>query len=439
MDLDRRDAARLLVRHHLGRSHPLADAAGFATVFDRLGSVQYDPLDRVGTNHDLVLQARLDGYARGAWQPFAYDRRGAFDGWDKQASLVRIEDWRLQSIHHRWRGDGWRERALDAYPDETDEVLAELRARGPLAVEDFEFQVRVPRWEGSWYGPRLTKHLVRALWHTGRIATHHRRHGRHVYDLVERVIPDRWRGPVPDEAEAVRGLVRKRHRTVGLLRPNASREVWSMDVAADVRRRAVRELVEAGELVPVVVDGERYHADPEALERLARPTRHGVGRSGEAIFVAPLDPLLWDREALQRVFGFEYVWEVYKPAAQRRWGYYTLPVVWDERFVARIEARRSEPSRGPTLQVDNWWWEDGAPTGDDGAAAADFLAALEAGVARFAAYLGVGRATVHATVPKDVAAAIRAGAAAAEHLAGVPAPAAATTPAQSPAPEGGRP
>ena len=121
------------------------------------------------------------------------------------------------------------------------------------------------------------------------------------------------------------------------------------------------------------MDGESYAALPGLLEE-APPVDHDVAR-----VLAPLDALLWDRRGVAALFGFEYVWEVYKPASERRWGYYVVPVVVGERFVARFDARLAEKR----LVVHGWWWEAGV----DGRTPT-VAAALEAGLARFLAYLG---------------------------------------------------
>lgn len=395
--LSRADARRLLVRWHFAPT----DVAG---VFDRLGSVQYDPLRPLGCNHDLVLQARVPGYRVGDWQSHAYGRRGALDAWDKQASLVRMRDYPLRRVHHRWLGERWRTGVLDAHPAATAAVLDELRERGPLASTDFEHQVHVEAWEGSWYGPKLTKRVLRALWHTGRVATHHRRAGKHVYDLVERVVPEELlAAPAPPEEESLRFLIELRHRAVGLLRPNASWEVWSLPLPAAERHRVTADLVAEGALVPVEVDGVRFHAHPDALAALASEP----ARDDEVRFLAPLDQLLWDRTAVRHLFGFDYVWEVYKPERERRWGYYVLPVVRGDRFVGRLDARLAGGSGGAVLELKRWWWEDGAPA-DPGA-----LPALERAFARFLHYLGADGARAnrsHHAVPKGVREALKAAA-----------------------------
>lgn len=367
--LARADARRLLIGWHLRPT----DVAG---VFARHASVQFDPLKPLGNNVDLVLQARVPGYRVDDWHAPVYDDRVAFDGWDKQASLVRMEDWPRRRIFHRWHREHWHERVFERHPEVVDDVLAELRERGPLATTDFADARRRSALEGSWHGPSLTKHALRALWHTGRVATHHRRHGHHVYDVAERVIPPaRLAAPEPSDHEQLRFLVEARHRGAGLLRPNAPKPLWSLQIEAEMRQALIDELVAEGRLLRVDVEGVIAHAPPAAVAALdeASPNADAV------TFLAPLDPLLWDRAAVAAWFDFDYVWEVYKPERQRRWGYYVLPVLWGDRLVARFDARLTDG----VFRLSRFWLEDGF------GATPEFLLALEDAFARFLGYLGV--------------------------------------------------
>jgi uncharacterized protein YcaQ len=386
LELNRKDARRLLAVHHLTPT----DIAG---VFARLGSVQYDPLKPVGRNCDLVLQARVPAYHVDDWEKAAYQQRLVYDAWDKQASLVRTADWPCRRIYHRWHAKYWDE--LNAHPEAVQMVLDELAERGPLASSDFDYQVHKKEWEGTWYGPKLTKRALRMLWHTGRVVTHHREGGKHVYDLAERVIPVELHGAAPlSDEEMLRWLVLLRHQAVGLLRPNADASLWSMGITAAERKALIAELVAEGKLVAVDVEGMRFHALPEMLERLDSDRKPAA----KMTFLAPLDQLLWDRKAVRHIFGFDYVWEVYKPRTQRKWGYYVLPVFYEGRFVARFDSRLE----GRTWHIYNWWWEaDVAPD-------VRLLEAVRCAATAFLSYLGAEGVRVAESVDAKTHAAFKA-------------------------------
>jgi len=389
LNLSKADARRLLAAHHFRE-------ADLESVLSRLGSVQYDPLNPVGRNHDLVLQARVPKYQVDDWQTLAYEDRFIYDAWDKQASLVLMQDWPLRRVYHDWHRARWHEKVLKPHKKAVPIVLAELRERGPLTSTEFEHQPHMKNWEGSWYGPKLTKNILRALWHTGEVVTHSRRKGHHVYDLAERVIPeDLLNAKVPSESESLEWLIKLRHRAVGLLRPNASWEVWSLDVKAAERKRVITKLVNRGELVPAEVEGVLFHALPETLETLdsAQPT-------DRMIFVAPLDQFMWDRKAVAHLYDFDYIWEVYKPEKDRKWGYYVLPVFYQDRLVARFDSRLKDG----IWNLYKWYWEAGV-TPD-----ADMLNALERAVSRFKIYLGAEKLKLPSGMDKLTKDAWRAGA-----------------------------
>lgn len=344
-------------------------------VFERLGSVQYDPLHPVGQNHDLVLQARVPDYLVGDWQKLAYQERIVNDAWDKQASLVLMRDFPMRRIYYDWHSPHWRKAILDQYPQEVEIVFDELCERGPLSSTEFHFQKHHTHWEGSWFGPKLTKNILRALWHTGQVQIYRRNKGKHVYDLTEKVVPSHIYEvePIPAK-QSIEWLILLRHQAVGLMRPNAGSEVWSLGIPAPERRLHIQKLLQRGDLVAVDVDGLRYNALPQTIEHLDEDTSIEY----EMRFVAPLDQLMWDRPAVAELFNFDYVWEVYKPEKLRRWGYYVLPVMLGDRFVARIDSRMSHG----VWEIHKWYWEDGVEL------TLDALQALEQAVSRFRRYLG---------------------------------------------------
>lgn len=366
--LSKHDARRLLVLHHF-------QPTSLKGAFERLGSVQYDPLNPVGQNHDLVLQSRVPDYAIGDWQELAYQERFLYDAWDKQASLVMMRDYPMRRIYYDWHSPRWQESILDRYPQAVETVFKELHERGPLSSTDFHFQEHNTSWEGTWFGPKLTKNVLRALWYTGQVHTSKRTKGKHVYDLAERVVPSHlYLADSISAKQSIYWLIQQRHQALGLMRPNAGLAVWSLEISAQERRIHLQDLLLRGSLVKVDVDGVMYHALPHTLEHLdtSATTQHHIR------FVAPLDQLMWDRPAVAHLFDFDYIWEVYKPEKLRRWGYYVLPVMLNDRFVARVDSRMSHG----VWNIHKWYWEDGVEI------SLDILTALENAVARFRCYLG---------------------------------------------------
>lgn len=381
-------------RRFLGHYHLATDSID--GVFGRLGSIQYDPLNPVGRNHDLVLQARVPGYRVDDWQTYAYTDRRAYDAWDKQACLVPASDWAMRTpIRERFHA--WHDRSvLDEYPEAVKSALAEIDGRGPLS--SLEFSDRTHMSDGhSWYGPTRIKRILRALWIRGELVTHHREAGRHYYDRPERVIPEQHlNAPAPSDEEYFAWVVMRRHRAAGLLRPRAEQAIWSVCGDRTTRQRAIADLVESGDLTAVHVGPKQtlYHLPTDALDswagtearplHRAEPASRFQAREPRMVFLGPLDSLLWDRRATREIFDFDYVWEVYKPECLRRWGYYVLPVLYGDRFVARFESRLDDG----VWSIQRWWWEEHVRPD------AEMLDALRKAAGGFARYLGATRTCV---------------------------------------------
>jgi uncharacterized protein YcaQ len=265
-------------------------------------------------------------------------------------------------------------------------VLKELKHLCPMMHKVFEFHARREEWKGSWYGPSVTKQVLRALWYSGMIMTTDRRKGQHVYDLTERVVPrELFELPQASAEAASRELVLDRHLAMGLVRPTAPPEIWSYMAFAYSKKQHVAALVDRGLLVPVMLEGQRMHAAPSFLNLLDLPAL-----PPEVSFVAPLDQLMWDRKMVAHIFGFDYIWEIYTPEVKRRWGYYVLPVRFGDELVARVEFW----ARNGVLEIRRWHY-DGEPR-------SGFLPALEAALRRFMAYSSTSVVACDSSVPEEI-------------------------------------
>jgi uncharacterized protein YcaQ len=358
-------ARRFLVLRHLlapPRSLP-ARRESVLRVVDRLGSLQFDPLEVAGRNHDLVLLARIAGYRREWADHWLYGDRRLYETYNKSLSIVPLAELPL----YRYVWDRARRRhdiaAFDDHAPLVEELLSRLRDGGSLLPRDVGAREAI---DWYWRPTNQVRALLEALAEVGTIGIARREGNLRVYDLAERLFPAEVladRRP-PEEQQAHRLL--SRYRGNGLLGSSGNQELWVGGLGYAADRAALRaKLVEAGRLVPVQVEelrGERYVVaeDLPMLERAGIEIRDGSAPGGAeagVAFLAPLDPLVWDRDLLRRLFDFDYVWEVYVPAAKRRWGYYVLPLLYGDRLVGRIEPRIDR--RAATLRVVGLWWEPG--------------------------------------------------------------------------------
>lgn len=363
-------ARRFLVARHLLAPARSLDGGHDAVreLFRRLGSIQFDPLAVAGRNHDLVLHARVADYDPRWCEQLLYEQRELFEAYNKGLSLLPTSE--LPWFRVSWRiEERYEAEVLATHAEFAQQVLDRIRAEGPLSTLDFE---RGPSVEW-WWAPTNVARAVLETYAVGGVLGLSRRDGnRRYYDLIERLFPaELLSHEVPVRDQILHKLL-SRFRAHGLLGTGGQAELWfgTGPVNPDPKqpdqpsRTELREqLVSEGVLVPVEVEGLRgpRFVLREELELLEEPPEPPPS----VAFLAPLDPLMWDRALLKPLFGFEYIWEVYVPQHKRRWGYYVLPILFRDRLVGRIEPRIERASG--RVQVLGLWWEEGfAPRRADG-------------------------------------------------------------------------
>ena len=358
----------LAIRHLLAPPRALAASpASVLAVVDRLGSLQFDPLEVAGRNHDLVLQARIAGYRRELTDELLYDRRLLFEAYNKALNLLPTRELPYYRITWQDGSDGWAGRLVGEQARLADRILTDIAATGPRCSTDFEREAAIDWWWGPTSAARA---VLEALAVSGRLGLARREGNRRYYDLTERLFPaDLLEVRVPPR-EQTRHKLLSRYRGHGLLGAGGSGELWPGTGSAGNRAQLRAELLDRGEIVAVAVEGMRGERFVVAVELpllaqaewevAAEATGSPVGPGDAPIgcsFLAPLDPLMWDRGALGPLYDFEYRWEVYTPAAKRRWGYYVLPILFGDRLVGRIEPRIDRAAR--TVRILGLTWEAG--------------------------------------------------------------------------------
>jgi hypothetical protein len=400
-------ARRYLALHHFlapPRSLP-PGKPGILAVFERLGSIQFDPIEIAGRNHDLVLLARVRGYRREMTDRLLYEERVLFETYNKGLSLVPTADlpwYRVNWDRARQRHD---EETFGDHAPLVEELLDRIRETGPMSAIDVE-----PRAAIDWYWrpTNQVRALLEALGESGILGLSRRDGNRRVYDLIERLFPAELLERDVPFRERFRHKLLSRHRAHGLLGTSGSAEIWlgtsprvdgrsgmegGLRLGAAGRRELHAGLVADGSLVPVTISGIRGPRfvpaqDLQRLRQAEREVANGSPPGGErpgVAFLAALDPLVWDRDFLRSLYGFDYLWEVYVPAAKRRWGYYVLPILFGDQLVGRIEPRIER--KADALRIAGLWWEDGF----DPLATPGFVAAFAAAIEAHRAFGGVTR------------------------------------------------
>ena len=308
----------------------VAGADDVAAAVRRLSAVQLDSISTVERAHRLTLLSRVGRYPPRTVSELLSNGR-VFEYWAHEACLLPIEDWplcrsrMLASPEHPWWGD-----VIDREPALADHVMGEIRERGPLGSRHFEGARSV----GGMWSLKPAKRMLEALWSSGRLVIGARDGFQRMYDLPERVIPDDVLGaPVPGEDEVMRTLVRRAVTARGALTEAGIVEHWRLRGGVAGIRPYVDALVADGLLrrEPVDDDGPPVLLDAAAEVEAARPAG--------CVLLSPFDNLLWDRPFAERVLGFRHLIEVYKPAPERRYGYYVLPLVVGDRVAGRADIK----------------------------------------------------------------------------------------------------
>ncbi|MCK5327839.1 MAG: AlkZ family DNA glycosylase, partial [Candidatus Latescibacteria bacterium] len=355
MEMTKRQARRFLLAHQgLWPPYESEGKSGVIETLRRVGCIQFDPLDIVGRNPELVLQARVSDFRPVMLRELLYQDRKLLDGWDKNMSIYGVADW----PYFRRR----RESALRYYGESSrpaTAILPQIRKaieeRGPLSSIDLDFDQTV---DWSWAPTRIARAALESMYSWGELIVHHKVHTRKVYDFTSRHIPEELLSASDSNETGEQyhdWYVLRRIGSVGLLW-NRSGGAWLgiSELKSKERKATLTRLLRQGKVVEVQVEGIEpplymRSEDKSCLDR----TLDSDSLSPRATVMAPLDNLLWDRRLAKELFDFDYRWEVYKPVAERRYGYYVLPVLHGDRFVARFEPGRDK--KNGALIIKKWW------------------------------------------------------------------------------------
>ena len=383
--ISKETARSFLVNYQgLNGSSKLKAAQGVLEYFQKVRCVQYDPLDVVGRNADLVLQSRVTNYRSLVLQNLLYKDRALYDAADKMISIIPTEDYaamariRQKTVKQLHGILSWR-KSLAAL-DLLDDIKEFIRQNGAQAANKIKIGQSVD--SGPWGHKKLSSAALDYHYHSGELGISTKDKTRKVYDLAERLLPPEILNapdPFKDDLDFARWYIMRRIGAVGLVW-NKNGGEWLGFYVSDtkLRSKVINELVEDGQLLELQIEDlkEKFYIRSEDAELLGKKCSKNI-----ANFIAPLDNLIWDRDLIEELFNFSYTWEVYTPAAKRKFGYYVLPVLYKNNFIARFEP---EPNRGKNpLQIKNWWWEPGVIVNDK------MLSAIENAFIRFSNFLGV--------------------------------------------------
>jgi uncharacterized protein YcaQ len=310
------------------------------SVIRRFGYLQLDTVSVAGArSHTIVLLSRLDGLDATVGEELLRPGAPIFEYWGHEASWIPLslypafEFRRREFRSHPWWGDLIRE-----HPKVARDLRRRIRDEGPLRSADME-----GRGSKGWWDLGVMKRVASSLWSSGELAIRERRNFQRTYDLAERVIPDELRRQPLPTAEGLEALLLTALDGHGWATTGTLAATWRLKNRKTELVATLRRLEEKGAVLACALEGREgsptmgwirpEHREQAALVERARP------RADAGVLLSPFDPLLWDRARVARLFGFDALLEIFKPAPQRVYGYYCLPVLAGEHLVARVDLK----------------------------------------------------------------------------------------------------
>jgi len=354
----------ILAKQGLIGSYRFIGKTGAYDYVRQAGCIQFDPVDVCGKNAELTLQSRVKGFQKSMLRELLYEDRKLVDYVDKELSIWPVEDWPyFAPFRERGRKMG---DTFEGLRELKEKALAYIRENGPVCSDTLPIEGEIywhssMHWSGNWQKKSsAARSVLEQLYTEGELIIHHKNGSRKYYDLAERYIPAallKAENPCDDEPDLTTWRVLRRIGAVGLLWDKSSTAFLGIDMKADLRKQVLANLSAEKKILPVRIEGLKvpfyYRAEDETI--LQDILTGNADLKPRMSLIAPLDPMLWDKALLLALWDFKYSWEIYTPASKRKYGYYTLPIVYGDRFAGRIEA---VPDRKEgILQVKGLWWE----------------------------------------------------------------------------------
>jgi uncharacterized protein YcaQ len=349
-------------------------------------SIQVDPVSIIAQSHDLALWGRVNEYQPAYLNNLMYQDRQFFDYGGELFiyPMTELPYWRVM-MERRKAQPYWADFA-QAHASLLDEVRQTIHQRGPLRKRDFDGKA-VKHYRAS----KDSGVALHYLWLTGELMTYSRQGKERVYDFLENTAPAhlQWQA---SEAEAIEFFTRKAISHHGMVSDrdfrNILKSISSLPIDANRANQKLAAMVESGRLRTTNIEKQTLYyltSDASLLEALTdelipaewQPI-DGSTRE-EVTFLSPLD-YVSARGRAKELFSFEYIWEIYKPAIQRQYGPYTLPVLFGDQLVARMDAKYFHDRK--SFCINGLWTEPWFSPGDS------FSLAFAKGLLRLVMFLG---------------------------------------------------
>lgn len=357
--LTNRQARRfLLLKNGLIGNYKFTGKDGIKQFVAQAGCIQYDPIDICGKNAELVLQSRVEGFKKEMLYELLYEERSFLDYYDKNLAIIGIQDWScFERIREYFRNHSRSQEKVDEIAGQIKKIIREM---GPVCSKDIDFGQKV-----DWYwsnNTKLSRVALETMYYRGELIIHHKKGTQKYYALAKDYIPQgilHAEDPNREHLDYIEWNILRRISAVGLLW-NKPSDAWLFiqNMKAEERRQVFKRLIDKNKIIEISVDNLKdklycLESDRNLLEEVLQAT----DQKPRLEFIAPLDSMIWDRKLIYELFGFDYKWEIYTPEQKRRYGYYVLPVLYGDSFIARIEVINHRKQK--KLQIKNIWLEQG--------------------------------------------------------------------------------
>ena len=351
----------MLLKQGLLGGYKYAGKQGALDFARQTGCIQFDPVDVCGRSADIVLNSRVEGYAKNMLDELLYKDRRLIDYFDKNLSIFPVED--LPAFRADKLGGGYAEAYDSRGGEAVKRVIPLIRRligeRGHISAAEIDINETI-EWHWSIMAS-LPRAALESMYFRGELVIHHKTGTNKSYALIEdHVAADILNAAPPYSTgeERFAWHVKRRVGAVGLLWNRPSDAWLGLNIKTEERAAAFAKLLGGGEIAEVAVEGIKA---PLYIRNADKPILEEVLSEREFLprceLIAPLDSFIWDRKLIKALFGFEYSWEIYTPAVKRKYGAYVLPLLYGERFIGRAEIVCERKTK--TMIVKNIWYEDG--------------------------------------------------------------------------------
>ena len=315
------------------------------SIIERFGYLQLDSVSVAGARtHSIVLASRLEKFDASLGEKLLTPGEPLFEYWGHEACWMPMALYpcfafrRREFRVHPWWGD-----LLSEHPRMVEEIMRRVEQEGAFRSVDLDGDSG-----RGWWDIKFSKRIAEALWSSGELAIAKRNHFHRTFDLPERVIPESIRRKVLSDEESFDTLLLKALAGHGWATIGTLSATWRLVNCRDRVAASLKRLEESSRIVSCKLEGAGREvpgwARPEDLA-LAAKLDAARPRRDRGVLISPFDPVLWDRERVRLLFGFDQVLEIYKPAEARRYGYYCLPVLAGDRLIARVDLKAERRAR----------------------------------------------------------------------------------------------